>query len=106
MEAITKIKLSEDKAKALVEDAISKKKEILKEADKLSKDKYESIVKSANSEKNELIEEAIKSGEQEAAPIFESGKVEVQEILHIDEEKIVSAVELIKKKVVNINGNS
>lgn len=106
MEAINKIKLSEDKAKELISDAVSQKKVILKEADKLSKEKYESILKSAQTEKNELISKALEAGEKEAAPIFEKGKEEVQTILNTEESKIAKAAEFIMKKVVNINGNS
>ena len=46
------------------------------------------------------------SGQNKIDEVLNAGKIEVENILNMDEAKINTAVELITKKVVGINGNN
>ena len=106
IQAINEIKKAEDRAKELINEALSKKSTMIKDAEKESNQKYESILKSANEESKHIIDTAISEGEKEAQPIYEDGKIQCEQIISIDENKLGKAVNLIIEKVVSVNGNS
>ncbi|WP_415875869.1 ATPase [Clostridium sp.] len=106
LEAIKKIRDTEEKAMEIIKKAQNDSNQIIKDSDVKAASEYKRILNEAKNEAKKILDDAAANAEKEAIPIIESGKTSAENIKDISKEKLEMAVNLVVERIVNINGNS
>lgn len=106
IEAINKIKESEEHGNEIIAKATAEAKEIIKNARTEGAQRYEEIIKSAKTEKAKILEDAEKEGANIAGPIISKCTEDGKKYLNMENKKMDSAVKLIYERIVKSHGNS
>ena len=106
VEAIKKIKESEQNGNEIIAKANAEAKEIIKNARTDGAHKYEDIIKSAKMETAKILEDAEKEGANIAEPIISKCAEEGKKYLNMEKNKMDGAIKLIYERIVKSHGNS
>ncbi|GAA0126382.1 MULTISPECIES: hypothetical protein [Clostridium] len=106
LEAINKVKLAEEEAIKVIDEATVKGKTLIMNAEKKAKNQYDEILSKATKEGEVIKAKFLEDSNEKCKPILEKGKKEVQEILNSENDNFPKAVKSVIERIVNFNGNS
>lgn len=106
LEAINKVKLAEEEAIKVIDEASSKSKSLLMNAEKEAKNQYNAILSEATKKGETIKAKFLEDSKGKCDPILESGRKEVEAILNSKNANFPKAVKSVIERIVNFNGNS
>ena len=106
LEAINKVKLAEDEASKIIENALNESKTVVRDAEAKAKSQYTEIIVAANRKSEEIKNKFLEESKEKCEPILANGKKEIQSTLNVEADRFNDAVKLVIERIVNFNGNS